>query len=204
MRFPRYALLLAALLFPAISFAGDYGFQQPFIDISGINQIDGVNVNPNIPAPGNFTTLTAQTVVFSSTVTTQSVPFSTAISGNPLMQMTVQRIPVASINAAGGYAVLASVAGRTIYPGNVIVTAQGGNVSGSTGVKVLCGSGNVLASIATAQLTSAVGVSAFSASVTPGNAFTGCATGDGVFISNVGANLATATALFVNLPYTVQ
>lgn len=131
-------------------------------------------------------------------------PFGSYYSSNPLLADTQQTIPIASVNAVGGYTFLNGGSARTIYPQNVVVTAIGGNAATSTGIKVLCTSGNVLASIAIAQLTSGVPTSAFSASVTPGIGLTGCALGDGVLVSNVGSNLATTTSLIINMPYTIQ
>jgi hypothetical protein len=60
MRFLKYALLAMALIAPAIAYADglEYGYTMPYINIDGPNQMDGVSVNPNTGAPGNFTSLT--------------------------------------------------------------------------------------------------------------------------------------------------
>jgi len=167
-------------------------------------------------AGGTFTNPTLSGATLSGTtaitgpVTTQGQVFSTTPSANPLMLMTAQNVPTASINASGGYAFLSGVTGRTIYPGIPVLTALGGNAGGATRIIVECSpGGNVLASVLIAYLTSANPVIQF-ASTNPGNqagvlqGYDGCASGDSVIISASGAALTTATSIFVNMPFTVQ
>ena len=131
--------------------------------------------------------------------------FSTIAGSNPLLFQTVENIPVASVNAAGGQVIVAGITGRTIYPAGLIVMASG-TAATATSEKIVClPSGNLLATIPIASLVSLVPVQPFGATVTAGQALgQGCVAGDGIFASNVGSNLATTTDVFVNMPYTVQ
>lgn len=68
----------------AIAVAGDYGYQQPFLNITGMNQIDGVSVNPNTAGAGNFTTLSASGAVTGTvvgTTTSQTLTNKTIVGG---------------------------------------------------------------------------------------------------------------------------
>lgn len=183
------------------------GPQLPFLNITAPNQVDGVNVNPNIPAPGNFTSLTAQSVNFTSSVQSFA-PVSTNIFANPLMEGTFTSLSVASVNAAGGATILAGAPGRTIFPTGGLDILASGTASGATSENVLCSPS--LRSVATfkiAALVTSVPVNAFASpgSITPGPAITdGCAPGDSLIVSNVGSNLATTTNLFLNVPYFLQ
>src|SRR5579884_657002 len=54
-------LAIAAILIPSIALGMTLndGIQQPYLNISAPNQIDGVTVNPNTAAAGTFTAVTA-------------------------------------------------------------------------------------------------------------------------------------------------
>lgn len=134
--------------------------------------------------------------------------FSVTPAKNPLMIQTVQNVPVASVNQAGGYAFLSGIPGRTIYPGMLTVEAFGGTAASATRVMVTCTGGNVLLSAPIAALVSAVPISPFyssgAAGAAPGTGMMGCAVSDGVFISNVGSSLTGSTGLIVNFIGTIQ
>lgn len=187
-RYAWVALLLGAGLLGALaSEAGDYGYQQPFLNITAPNQISGL-----IPA---------------GTIATQGIPFSTNQAGNPLLLQTSQLIGTASINAGGGTTFITGATGRTLYPSGLTVMAVGGNATGATSVVVECTSGNILATFPIAALVSAKPAPAFyfASAIVPGVALgDGCASGDGIFVSTNGSNLATTTGLWISLPYTVQ
>lgn len=187
-------LLLIALLLVsgADAYAREYGYQQPYLNITGTNQL-------------SINTLQTSGLFSPTSVATQGQPFSTVESGNPLLLDTWQFIPVASINQTGGYNFLSGVTGRTIYPNSLLLMASGTGAT-STGIKVQCTGGNVLASIAVGNLVNNVNLFPLaSSSLNPGVAYAqGCASGDSVFISNIGSNLATTNGIWINMPYTIQ
>jgi hypothetical protein len=134
--------------------------------------------------------------------------FTTTYYLNPLLLVTSQNIPVASVNATGGYMFLTSATGRTFIPSNVTVMASG-TASGSTRLLIECfPSGNVIASIAVGGLQNNIPISPLSSSgvIAVGGVGlgSGCLASDGIIASNVGSNMATTTNLFINMPYTVQ
>jgi hypothetical protein len=315
MSFKKWALLAAALLLPIAAYAemnGEANPTQPYLNISGNNQLDGVSVNPNTAAAGNFTTLTASGVatlngtttfnsasvfasaathnntttfnsavtvantatftsgaVFSSPITNSSTEtqngaatfnntatFNSAVSiantatftsvptfssamtiantatfssgavfnssitsidthyavagttliGNPLEQVTVQNITLASVNA--GTPILASVSGRTIYVRDLTIMASG-TAAGGTSVIINCGLAGVGGTVATfpiAALVSLTPVSPFfnSGAITKGSALAqGCGSGNALMISAVGT-LTTSSNFFLVVPYIVQ
>lgn len=262
--FKRIALALGLLLACAgLVSAGDYGFQQPFLNISATNTLDGVTINPTTSGPATFTSITVTgtstqatvnisgttthtgPTVFSSTISgsgltsylaspagiggtapaagafttlsassvfsnnggtaTQGTAFSTVETGNPLLLQTVVNVPVASVNAVGGYTFISGVTGRKVYPGIPTVMVSG-TAASATRLLIECTGGNVLASIPIAYLVTNVPVTPFSSTInTAGVGITqGCATGDGVFVSNVGSSMTTTTNVYINLPYTIQ
>lgn len=177
----------------------------PFLNITGPNQLDGVNINPNTAAAGNFTNLTASGTTRLANVATQSQAFSTAIAGNPLILGTLESIPVASVNAANGQVVLTGVAGRTIYP-IALTLMVNGTAASATSEKVYCSpSTRSLGTFPVGILVSGVPVNVYSTSATAGIAMgNGCALNDSIYLSNVGSALTTTTILYPTLLYTVQ
>lgn len=138
-------------------------------------------------------------------LSTQGITFSISSASNPLLLVTSQDIPTASVNAAGGgYGFVAGTSGRTIFPSAITVMVSG-TASAATSLKVVCEpSGMLLATLPVGVLVTNAPVNPF-VSGTAGQALArGCASGDGVFVSTVGTNLATTTDVFVNMPYTVQ
>lgn len=186
MRFYKHLIVAIALLFPSYVYAQtlNTGIEQPYLNITAPNQIDGLIVNPNTP-----------------------LVFSTALPQNPLMQDHWQDITLVQANA--GAVILASTPGRTIYPSAFTIMASGTPTTATT-VYLECTDGStLLASFQAAALVTNVPISPFSSSstgkiVAPGTALArGCGAGQGVFLSTAGT-LATTTDIFVNLPYTVQ
>lgn len=145
-------------------------------------------------------------VALTGTVATQGQVFTTVQAGNPLMQDTVQNIPVASVNQAGGQVLIQSVSGRTIYPSAGLTLLVSGTAATATSEKIVClPSGRLVATFNIAQLVNSIPVGPMSASVVAGPALNeGCQINDDLVLSNVGSNLATTTNLFPNIPYVMQ
>jgi len=214
MHFKKWLALSIALLLPLQALAGpgagQYANPQPpYINITAPNQLDGVNINPNTSAAGNFTTLSASGVFSPNGGTaTQGTVFSTVLSGNPLSFLNFQTIPVASVNSGAGQLLLSGVVNRTIFV-NGVTALVSGTASGATAVTFLCQpSGRTIGTFPVAQLVTSVPVSLYSSAgantIAGAAAGTGCASGDSVYISHTGSNLATTTQVYPTLLYTIQ
>lgn len=128
--------------------------------------------------------------------------FSTALTGNPLVQMSVQDVTTASANA--DVVVLASATGAKIYPGVFSIMASG-TAAGATSVIIQCSGGTKISTIPIAMLVNQIPVGPYSSSVITNAAAlaSGCPSGEAVYVSNNGT-LTTTTDLILSLPYTVQ
>lgn len=196
-------LLLAALLMlPAgASFADSGSHTVPlYKDSNGKRQV--VDTNGSLLVSGG--TLSTRSAI----IDPSGNAFATTTTGNPLMQMTVQQIPVASVNASGGYALISGVTGRRVYPAGLTVMASG-TAASATRLMVVCSGGNVIASIPIAHLVDRIAVTPFASvlgtyTLTSTGFARGCASGESVLVSNVGSNMTTTTDIFVNMPYSMQ
>lgn len=215
MSFKKLLAIALALLLPVCAHAelnGGANPVQPYINITAPDQLDGVSINPNTAAPGNFTNITASgnttlngPAIFNSTISPQGTVFSQLQSGNPLMLYAFKDIPTASVIATGGYSLVSGVSGRTIYPAPGMTVMTSG--TGATGTRIIveCASGNILLSAPIAAMVSGIPFAPFSSTLTyAGTAFNrGCAVSDAVLVSMVGG-LTTTTDVYVNMPYTLQ
>src|SRR4051812_47034524 len=77
--------------------------------------------------------------VFSGTVNSSGVVFSTALTGNPLMQMTYKDI--STFTSTAMTTVLASASGRTIYPGAGLSIMVSGTAASATAIALECSGG---------------------------------------------------------------
>jgi hypothetical protein len=183
------SLLVAAALLPAAAHAQSYT-AKVYKDQNG---------NRQTVASGGTLRMQAGSVADLSGPT-----FSTALTGNPLQQVTYQNVTTASANATTP--VLASATGRTITVGGGLTVMASGTASGASAVVLKCSGGNAIATFPIATLVDQVPVGPFASAgiITRGAALTqGCPSGEAVLISSTGT-LATTTNVFVNLPYTVQ
>lgn len=224
--FPKViALALAAALFGAIAFEvadaqviyqGSNGSVTSGVSIVGTGGTTETlpTTTDTLPGLAQNNTYTGQTFLSASSTFAQGTTFSTNPLANPLLQATTQTIPVASINAAGGFAFLTSAVGRTITPYGLTVMASGGNSTSNTAIDILCSSsGKVLASIPISGLINNIPFSPF-ASAGTGIATTnpvyasqgliGCLASDALIISNVGSSITGASSIIVNMPFTVN
>lgn len=236
MSFKKWLVLSIALLLPVGAYAeinGNANPTQPFLNITAPNQIDGVNVNPNTAAPGNFTNLTVSgtttfsssqafsgPTTFSNTTTFTSSPvfssgpssidthyavFGNSLLQNPLTQTVFESFLTASANA-GTSVILNSAAGRTVFPGAGLSILVSGTAAGATSLNLECQSSHrVFVTWPIAELVNNIPVGIYASSATVlGSALTnGCNASDAVILSANGT-LSTTTQIFVNLPYTVQ
>lgn len=218
MKLIKLLALAAAMILPVAALASGAPGENtnplpPYLSVIAPNTLDGVTVNPTNAGSGSFTNLsTSGAFTTTGTIPTQGVPFSTLAAGNPFAKFTVLNQAVASATTAP-FTVLGSAAGRSIYPGNILLEALGGNLAGATDIKILCNpSGNIIATVKNQVLTSGAPVSIYSSAgglITLGAGFVGpiggCAAGDSVQASFEGAAATTATGILISLPdYTVQ
>ena len=102
--------------------------------------------------------------------------------------------------------IIASSAGRTIYPGAGLSIMVSGAAATATALALECSDGTLIASWPVALLTDLNPVGAFaSTAVTRGAALgRGCPASAALMLSNVGTNVTTTTHVYTNVPYTVQ
>lgn len=157
-------------------------------------------VGATTPSTGAFTTLAVTTGV-----NTSGIVFSTALTGNPLMQSTAQTATAAQINSS--YSFLASVSGKSIYPGAGFSIMASGTAASATSVAIKCQNGNIIATFPIAQLKDVTPIGPFSSAggIIVGSALTrGCPASEGLFVSVIGSPLLVTSHLYINMPYTVQ
>lgn len=87
MSFKKWLAIAAAILLPISAYAEINSKSNPtlpFLNITGPNQLDGVSINPNTAAAGNFTTLnaTGATTLQGNTTFTSAATFSSASTFN--------------------------------------------------------------------------------------------------------------------------
>jgi len=207
----RLILAAMAVLFayPALAFPPCYNTSTTRVVDSGCTQ--------NVKSGGTFTADSGSTVTLSGTTTiggtlnTSSVTMSTSLTGNPLMQFTRKDLTVSTdIASTALTTILASVAGKTIYPdlGGISIMVSGSAAS-ATSLALECGDGTLIASWPIADLTDLkpIGVGLYlstQSTITTGAGGMGCAASSGIYLSNVGTKITTTTHVYVSVPYIVQ
>ncbi len=195
-------------------------FPLTFISQPLNNSVDEFNqwlILANSQLVGLSTVYAGAVTIPPAGVDTSGVVASSNIQQNPLMQMALVKALVSNntggFYSTGFYTVLASQSGRTIYPGIGTTIMASGTAAGATSIVLECsgatsGGGTVIATIPIADLVSLVPVPIFLSGATLNNVgapvATGCPSGQGIFMSNVGAQLTTTTYIYLNMPYTVQ
>lgn len=111
--------LLLSLALASNAFAVDNGYLQPFLNIDAPNQIDGVSINPNIGAPGNFTNLkyTGRIQFSVGSITATGTNKATAA------QITVDTNSVASTGTGQGVILPTSLVGSNVLVTNTSVNS---------------------------------------------------------------------------------
>jgi len=139
------------------------------------------------------------------------IVFSTALTGNPLTQTNFTDVTESTgLTSASMTTILASTAGKTIYPGGGITIMVSGTAATATALALECSDGRLIASWPIAdlvdQLPMGVGLYASTKSnITTGAGLTrGCVASTAVMLSNVGTNVTTTTHVYTQIPYTVQ
>jgi len=212
----NWLIALTLSLLPVTAYAQIYGAANNAGSVtSGVSIVGTAGTTETLPTTTDTLAglATSQTFTgadgFSGGINTNAQAFSITQSKNPLMLSNYTDIPVASVNnvPTAGYQFVSGITGRTIYPMGLTVMVSG-TASAATSVKILCGSGKLLATFPIASLITSVPISPYSSgpgAVVAGSALgNGCPSGDGVYASNVGTNLATTTDFYVNLLYTLQ
>lgn len=135
MRMLKSLFVVAALAFCLPAIAGDYGYQQPFLNITAPNTIDGISVNPTTPAAGNFTTVSANAGV---SITGGALSFPAARKGT-FVCTSGGSITVANTNAA--------------ITSNILITLNtvGGTVSTAPAVSAITAATSFVAKCATSD-----------------------------------------------------
>ena len=138
------------------------------------------------------------------------VGFSTALTGNPFVQDNYTDTLVStSLTSAAMTTIIASTAGKTIYPLDTAIMVSG-TAATATALAVECSDGTLIASWPIADLVNNVpiGLGALvstNAAVTTGAALgKGCPASTAVMLSNVGTNLTTTTHVYTNIQYSVH
>lgn len=148
----------------------------------------------------------AGTQTLTGGVNTSGIAYSTALTGNPLMQHTRATVTAASANVA--QTILASSSGKSIILGNPMVYVSG-TAAGATSIALRCSGGNPIVVWPIAMLANNSAVDAF---VSQGGAVasraaalvSGCPASEAVQVSTIGSALTTTTHLYFNVPYAVQ
>ncbi len=197
MRFFKSLALLAALFIPLEAFAN--GSQentnplQPYLSIIAPNTLDGVTINPTNTAAGSFTTLSASGIFTDS--------------GDNVTNTLVSTVGLQSATVT---VIIASSAGRIIYPGGGLTIMASGTAATATALALECSDGTLIASWPIADLVSLkpIGIGLYNSTngtITTGAGLgRGCPASTAVVLSNVGTNITTTTNVFTNIPYTVQ
>lgn len=174
-----------------------------------INSGCTLNVNSggtlNLAAGATETNQAAKTSGGSTDVS--GIVFSSALTGNPLVQSNFTDVTVStSLSNASTATIVASTAGKKIYPTGVTIMVSG-TAATATALALECSDGTLLASWPIAELVTnvPVGVYASSAGPTLGAALgKGCTASTGILLSNVGTSITTTTHVYTNVQYTVQ
>jgi hypothetical protein len=147
------------------------------------------------------------TKISGGTTDVSGIVMSTAITGNPLAQDSHINtlVSTAGLNSAAMTTLIASTAGKTIYPVRTTIMASGTGAT-ATGLAIECSDGTLIASWPVALLTSLNPLDAYSSTaVARGSALgLGCPASTAVMMSNVGTNITTTTNVHTNVLYTVQ
>ncbi len=148
-----------------------------------------------------------------ATTDVSGVVFSTGTTANPLVQTTEVDLPVAAVSSSvgtGGGVIIASAAGRKIYPLGFSIMVSG-TAAGATSIQIGCSDLTTkIATVPIANLVSLVPVGTYMASASTSQIVygaalvTGCPSGAGVVASAVGNALTTTTDVFISMPYTIQ
>jgi hypothetical protein len=137
------------------------------------------------------------------------IVFSTALTGNPMIQNNYTDVVVStSLTSAAMTTILASTAGKTIYPMDVKIMVSG-TATTATALALECSDGTLIASWPIADLLHNVPIgtaiaSSTQAQVTTGAGLTKCPASTAVMLSNVGTNIGVTTHVYTKATYTVQ
>lgn len=209
----RY-LLLGLLLFPSVALAG--GRELATKDFRELEALAGASVGSSDYVPVYDASADKVKKVPANSISpaptafdSSSVAFSTAQTGNPLLQMTSKHLVVSTdLTSTATTTILASAAGKTLYFGQPTIMVSG-TAAGATAIALECSDGTLVASWPIADLVSlvpmgvAIHVSTQSA-ITKGAGLINCPASTALVLSNVGANITTTTDIYVNVPYTVR
>lgn len=205
------ALFLSLLLVPSLAFAG--GRELATKDAREIESLAGASVTSDdftfvYDASQDKVVKVPANALPGGSFDASAIPFSTAITGNPLLQLNQATLTSTSFNTPS--AVLASVSGKSIKIGptfNIYASYAGAT---ATGLMLKCEGGNVIANMPIALFSAGVPVAPFSSAgagggnMVLGSAITrGCPAGQSVMASTVGSSV-TGGPFYLNLPYTVQ
>jgi hypothetical protein len=200
---------LASVAYASIPLGGSI-FPLTYITQPPINLTDAFNEMLALVSQqtvGISTAYSGAMTVPTSGIDTSGVTFSTSIQGNPLMQdsRASTLVSTAGLNSTGTTMLIASEAGRTIYPASVTIMASGTGAT-ATGLAIECSDGTLIASWPVALLTNLNPINSYSSTaVARGSALArGCPVATAVVLSNVGTNITTTTYVDTQVLYTNQ
>jgi hypothetical protein len=202
-------LLVALLALPANAYAvsctGAVCKTTTSIDVNSGGSLNGNS--------GSTVTLSGTNTI-GGTINVSPITFSTALTGNPLMQLNYTDTSVPTgLTSATMATIIASTAGKTIYPGGGLTIMVSGTAATATALALECSDGRLIASWPISNLVDLkpIGIGIYTSAssadgtITTGPGLTkGCAASTAVMLSNVGSTVTTTTHVYTNIPYTVQ
>lgn len=206
----RYFFLALALI-PAIALAG--GRELATKDVREIESLAGSSVTSDdytfvYDASQDKVVKVIANSVPGGSFDASAISFSTALTGNPLLQLNQATLTSTSFNTPS--AILVSTSGKSIKLGptfNIYASDAG---AAATALLLKCEGGNNIAYMPISLFSANVVVAPFSSAGAGGgnmvlsSAMTrGCPAGQSVMASTVGSNV-TGGPFYLNLPYTVQ
>lgn len=203
-------LLASAAAYASIPLGGSI-FPLTYISQSPTNLTDAFNEMEALISQqvvGLSTVYTGAISVPSAGTDTSGTTFSASIQGNPLVQSNfTATAPGTALNSQVTTLLVASEAGRTIYPTGVTIMVSG-TAGTATGLAIECTDGRLIASWPIANLVDQLPIqgSYVSSTLTWAGAGLGkgCVAGKGIMLSDVGGTITTTTLVYTTVNYTVQ
>lgn len=196
-------LLASALLLPAEALAQTYTGK-----VHGENNGNRMTVESG----GEVKLKSGATLTFQagSAVDGSGPTFSTALTGNPLVQANFTDTTVSTgLTSTAMTTIIASASGKTIYPTDVTIMVSG-TAASATALALECSDGTLIASWPIADLVDLKPIStglylSTQSTVTTGPGLAkGCGSGNAVMLSNVGTNITTTTHVYTKVGYVKQ
>ncbi len=210
MKLYKLLILATVLMLPAGAYAQTHT-TKIYRDTNGDREVVESGGELKVKSGATLTLDSGSTAAISGGINTSGVTFSTALTGNPLVQQNYTDVTVStSLTSASMTTLIASTAGRTIIPNGALTIMVSGTAATATALALECSDGRLIASWPIADLVDQVpmGIGLYistKSTITLGAGLTkGCAASTALMLSNVGTNIGTTTHVYTNIPYTLQ